>query len=372
MQRDQQAQHPVLVLLGPGNLGVENLGVGRSRRQSAQRSLGASGIGLLKAGQPVEVAFLGGFLRLGRDRRSFRRGKTEGGQGAQQNEGEQALNHSGTLYVVATPIGNLQDISLRALEILKMVDIVAAEDTRHSAGLLSHFGIKAKLVALHEHNERRAGEKILDALGAGQSVALVSDAGTPGISDPGAILVAMAREAGLNIVPLPGACAAVTALSAAGFDQPHFLFYGFLPATAAHRRRVLEGLRTQEAVLVFYEAPHRVIESVQEMAEVLGAARQILIARELTKTFETLHRCDLGSATAWMQADPNRQRGEFVLLVDCAPPLPQSAIDEDAQRVLRLLLEELPLKQAVKLATEITGAKKNALYELALEFKSNG
>ena len=272
--------------------------------------------------------------------------------------------------MVATPIGNLQDISLRALETLKSVDMVAAEDTRHSAGLLTHFGIKAKLVALHEHNERRAGEKVIEALQSGLSVALVSDAGTPGISDPGAVLVGMAREAGLTVVPLPGACAAVAALSAAGFEQPHFLFHGFLPASGAQRRRTLEGLCDQQAVLVFYEAPHRVVESVQDMADILGGARQILVARELTKTFETFHRCALSAAVAWLQADPNQQRGEFVLLVEGAAPAPQSEVSEEARRVLQLLLDELPLKQAVKLATDITGAKKNALYELALELKS--
>lgn len=280
------------------------------------------------------------------------------------------MSHSGTLYVVATPIGNLQDITLRALEVLKSADIVAAEDTRHSAHLLTHFGIKAKLVALHEHNERRAGEKILEELRAGKSVALVSDAGTPGISDPGAVLVGMAREAGLSVVPLPGACAAVTALSAAGFEQPHFLFYGFLPASGAQRRRALDELREQPAALVFYEAPHRVIESVQDMAATLGELRNILIARELTKAFETLHRCPLGEAAAWLQADPNRQRGEFVLLVEGAPPSSQAEVSEEAQRVLQVLLDELPLKQAVKLAADISGAKKNALYQLALKLKS--
>jgi 16S rRNA (cytidine1402-2'-O)-methyltransferase len=293
-------------------------------------------------------------------------------QAAQQKKGREALSHSGTLYVVATPIGNLQDITLRALEVLKAVDVIAAEDTRHSTGLLSHFGIKARLIALHEHNERRHGEKILQMLRAGQSVALVSDAGTPGISDPGSVLVGMVREAGLNVVPLPGACAAIAALSAAGFEQPHFLFYGFLPASGAQRRRALEGLCGQEAVLVFYEAPHRVVESVRDMADVFGGERRILIARELTKTFETFHRCALGEAVAWLQGDPNQQRGEFVLLVEGASPLPQNAVDEEAQRVLQLLLDELPLKQAVKLATDISGAKKNALYELALELKSNG
>lgn len=291
-------------------------------------------------------------------------------QHAAYEESKKTLSHSGTLYVVPTPIGNLQDITLRAIELLKTVDIVAAEDTRHSAHLLTHFGIKAKLVALHEHNERRAGEKLLDELRAGKSVALVSDAGTPGISDPGAVLVDMARNAGLQVVPLPGPCAAVTALSAAGFAQPHFLFHGFLPASGAQRRKALESLREQAAVLVFYEAPHRVLESVQDMARVLGGKRSILIARELTKTFETLHRCLLDDASVWLQADANQQRGEFVLLVEGAPETTPGDIDPDAQRVLQLLLDELPLKQAVKLAADITGAKKNALYELALELKS--
>jgi 16S rRNA (cytidine1402-2'-O)-methyltransferase len=273
--------------------------------------------------------------------------------------------------VVATPIGNLQDITLRALEVLKSVDTIAAEDTRHTAYLLTHFGIKAKMVALHEHNERRSGEKILGLLHSGHSVALVSDAGTPGISDPGAVLVGMARDEGINVVPLPGPCAAVAALSAAGFKHPHFLFYGFLPASGVQRRRALEGLREQEVVLVFYEAPHRVLESMHDMVDVLGGERRILVARELTKTFETLHRCTLQEAAAWMQADPNQQRGEFVLLVEGAAPPPQNDVNDEAQRVLQLLLEELPLKQAVKLAVDITGAKKNALYQLALELKSN-
>lgn len=272
--------------------------------------------------------------------------------------------------MVPTPIGNLQDITLRAIEVLKSVDVVAAEDTRHSAHLLTHLGIKAKLVALHEHNERRAGEKIVEDLRTGKSVALVSDAGTPGISDPGAVLVAMARDAGIVVVPLPGACAAVTAMSAAGFEQPHFMFYGFLPASGSQRRKVLEPLRDQPAVLIFYEAPHRVVESVQDMADAFGGERLILVARELTKTFETLHRCRLGEAAEWLQADANRQRGEFVLLVDGAREDVQADIDDSTLRVLKLLLDELPLKQAVKLAADITGAKKNALYQKALELKS--
>ncbi len=281
------------------------------------------------------------------------------------------MNHSGTLYVVATPIGNLQDITMRALEVLKSVDVVAAEDTRHSSGLLNHYGIKARLTALHEHNERAAGEKLLELLQGGQSVALISDAGTPAISDPGAVLVNMARAAGVRVVPVPGANAAVAALSASGLLMPRFLFVGFMPAKRTHRREVLESLRDVPVTLVFYEAPHRVLESVEDLAGVLGGERTITFARELTKTFETISSCRLDAAVDWLNADPDRQRGEFVLLVEGAQEREDQAVSEDARRVLTLLLEELPLKQAVKLATDITGAKKNALYELALEMKQH-
>lgn len=280
------------------------------------------------------------------------------------------MDHYGTLYVVATPIGNLQDITLRALEILKSVDIVAAEDTRHSAILLGHFGIQAKLTALHEHNERSAGEKLVAQLQAGKSVALISDAGTPAISDPGAILVNIALAAGIKVVPIPGANAAVAALSASGLLMPRFLFIGFLPAKSAHRRQVLQSLADVPVTLVFYEAPHRVLESVADLAAVLGGERQITLARELTKTFESIYQCPLGEATAWLQADSNRQRGEFVLLVEGAPASDDLVISPEAQRTLELLLAELPLKQAVKLAADITGIKKNTLYELALTLKS--
>lgn len=280
------------------------------------------------------------------------------------------MDHFGTLYVVATPIGNLQDITLRALEILKSVDIVAAEDTRHSATLLGHFGIQAKLTALHEHNERSAGEKLVAQLQAGFSVALISDAGTPAISDPGAILVNMALAAGIKVIPIPGANAAIAALSASGLSMPRFLFIGFLPAKSAHRRQVLQSLADVPVTLVFYEAPHRVLESVADLATVLGGERQITLARELTKTFESIHQCPLGEAAAWLQADTNRQRGEFVLLVEGAPASDDLVISPEAQRTLELLLAELPLKQAVKLAADITGIKKNTLYELALTLKS--
>ena len=273
--------------------------------------------------------------------------------------------------MVATPIGNLQDISLRALEVLKAVDVVAAEDTRHTSGLLSHFAIQKKLVAVHEHNEHKAGEQLIQRLQAGESVALVSDAGTPGVSDPGAVVVDMAHAAGIRVVPVPGASAVVAALSAAGLTVPGFQFYGFLPASGGQRRSSLQALADVAVTLVFYEAPHRVLESVTDMVTLLGADRTLIIARELTKTFEAIHRLPLGEARAWLEADANRQRGEFVLLVAPAPAKETAPVDAEAERVLRLLLQELPLKQAVKLATEISGAKKNALYELALSIKQS-
>lgn len=276
---------------------------------------------------------------------------------------------AGTLYVVATPIGNLGDITLRAIETLKTVDAIAAEDTRHTSGLLSHFGISKKLIAVHEHNERQAAEKLLLQLQAGESIALVTDAGTPGISDPGAVVVDAVRQAGIKVVPIPGVSAVITALSASGIMQNGFLFYGFLPASGAARRKVLEALAPQTVTLVFYEAPHRIAESVADLAHVLGATRNITIARELTKTFETIHRCPLGEAPAWLAKDANQQRGEFVLLVEAAAIKEAEALPEATLKTLTLLLAELPLKQAVKLAADITGAKKNVLYEQALALK---
>lgn len=270
--------------------------------------------------------------------------------------------------MVATPIGNLQDITLRALEILKTVDVIAAEDTRHTAQLLAHFGIQTKLAALHEHNERAAGEKLITNLLKGGSVALVSDAGTPCISDPGSLLVKLAHEAGVKVVPIPGANAAITALSASGLLMTRFLFIGFLPAKSSHRKQVLEKISDVPATLVFYEAPHRILECVADLTAILGE-RQVTFARELTKTFETIYSCRLGDALAWLQADPNQQRGEFVLLVEGAPDKDEQAISPEAQRTLECLLAELPLKQAVKLAAEISGVKKNTLYELALTLK---
>ncbi|HEY0267808.1 MAG TPA: 16S rRNA (cytidine(1402)-2'-O)-methyltransferase [Methyloradius sp.] len=281
------------------------------------------------------------------------------------------MSHSGTLYVVATPIGNLQDITLRALDILKSVDVIAAEDTRHTSGLLSHFAIQKKQVAVHQHNEHKSAELLLARLQAGESIALVTDAGTPGISDPGAIVVDVLREAGVTIVPIPGASAVIAALSASGITNSSFTFYGFLPASGSQRRHALEALKVQTSTLVFYEAPHRVIESAIDMALILGADRRLTIARELTKTFETFHRCLLSDAAAWLQADPNQQRGEFVLLVEAAPVKQLAPISDETERILKLLLEDLPLKQAVKLAVEISGVKKNLIYEFALKLKND-
>jgi len=277
----------------------------------------------------------------------------------------------GTLYVVATPIGNLGDMTIRGLETLKIVDTIAAEDTRHTSGLLSHFGISKKLIAVHEHNEHQSAERLLTQLQAGESIALVTDAGTPGISDPGAVVVDLVRKAGVKVVPIPGASAVIAALSASGITQNGFHFHGFLPASGAARRKVLESLKSQMVTLVFYEAPHRIVECVEDLANVLGNERRLTFARELTKTFETFYTCTAGEASTWLQADTNQQRGEFVLLVEAAVVKEVKEISEETTRVLRLLLADLPLKQAVKLATEITHEKKNVLYESALKLKEN-
>lgn len=273
------------------------------------------------------------------------------------------------LYVVATPIGNLADITLRALEVLRAADVIAAEDTRNTRHLLQHHGIgDARLLALHQHNERGAAERISGLLQQGQSVALVTDAGTPAVSDPGALLVEAVRNAGFRVIPVPGASAAIAALSVSGFAAPHFLFYGFLPSKSGARRTALKALAQQDCTLVFYEAPHRILESTADLLAVFGPEREIVFARELTKLFESIHRCKLGEALDWLHRDPNNQRGEFVLLVSGAPER-LGALDAEAERVLTLLLAELPLKQAVQLAVQITGQPKNALYQKALALK---
>jgi len=275
---------------------------------------------------------------------------------------------SASLYVVATPIGNLADVTLRALEVLRTVDVIAAEDTRMTARLLDRHGIAGKMVAVHEHNERASAERITGLLAEGKSVALVSDAGTPAISDPGACVVAAVRAAGYPVVPVPGPSAVVAALSASGFENGRFLFCGFLPARAAERRSTLSELAAQPATLVFYEAPHRIVDCVADLCAILGAERDIVIARELTKIHETIHRCRLAEAVQWLGADDNHRRGEFVLVVAGAPEVRRS--DEvDYDGTLKILLDELPLKQAVALAVKLTGGSRNVLYQRALALK---
>lgn len=272
----------------------------------------------------------------------------------------------GKLYVVATPIGNLADVTLRALEVLKAADVIAAEDTRVAAKLLHHYAISKRLVAVHEHNERGAARRINALLAAGQSVALVTDAGTPGISDPGALVVVAARAAGFTVIPIPGASAVACALSAAGVAVPQFLFYGFLPQQAGTRRRALESLKSFPYPMVFFEAPHRVVECVRDMTAAFGAERRVTLARELTKLFETIESFTLEEAARWLAADDNRRRGEFVLVVTGAGRKPASG-GEHAERVLQILLEQVPVKQAAALAAKICGARKNEMYRLALQ-----
>ncbi len=267
--------------------------------------------------------------------------------------------------MVATPLGNLHDITLRALALLAAVDVIAAEDTRHSQRLLEAHGIRTRLVAVHQHNEQAAAGQIIEQLGAGRHVALITDAGTPAVSDPGARLVARVRAAGHPVVPLPGPCAAVAALSVAGFAEGGFRFVGFLPAKAGARAAALADLGDERAAMVFHEAPHRVVECVADMAVAFGGEREILIAREMTKLHEQIVRMALAETAAWFAADANRVRGEFVLVVAGAPA--RDELGAHTVRVLELLLAELPVKSAARLAAEITGAPRKALYALALE-----
>ena len=275
------------------------------------------------------------------------------------------------LYVVATPIGNLRDITLRALDTLKSVNAIAAEDTRVSRKLLAHYGIQTDLISAHEHNEREAAQKLVTLLSQGKSVALISDAGTPAISDPGAIVVAHVRAAGFRVVSIPGASAVTTAIAAAGLHSESFCFHGFLPVRKGEREKMLTALKAQPGLQVFYEAPHRIVECIASITAVFEGDRRIGIARELTKLFEQVHVCRLDEALAWLDQNENHRRGEFVLLVEgCADAGEQD--DSGPQQVLEILLQDLPLKQAVALAAEITGIKKNALYEKALKLKNEG
>jgi 16S rRNA (cytidine1402-2'-O)-methyltransferase len=271
------------------------------------------------------------------------------------------------LYVVATPLGNLGDITLRALACLRAADAIACEDTRHSRPLLDHYGITAPCFAVHEHNENEASVKLLALLAEGKRVAMITDAGTPGISDPGARAVAAMHAAGHRVVPMPGASAVVSLLSVSGLMDNRFMFAGFLPPKSTARRAVIEALRAVPATLVFYEAPHRIAETVADLAATLEPVRTLVVGRELTKRFEEVARMPLGEAEAWIKADSNRERGEFVLAVSAAPE--PEGMDADSERILRALLSELPTKQAAKLAAEITGQSKNDLYARALQLK---
>lgn len=277
------------------------------------------------------------------------------------------MTATGTLYVVATPIGNRADITRRALEVLAAVDRILAEDTRHSGALLAALGIATPLLSLHEHNEAAQTEAVVGRLRAGENLALISDAGTPLISDPGFRVVRAARQAGVPVVPVPGASALIAALSAAGLPTDRFVFEGFLPAKAPARRARLQELAAETRTLVFYESSHRIQDCIDDLAGIFGVGRQAVIARELTKAFEQIHGGPLAELRTWLAADPNRSRGEFVVLAQGAEPLPDSDVPPEAQRVLAVLLRELPVKQAAALAAEITGARRNALYQWALD-----
>jgi len=266
-----------------------------------------------------------------------------------------------TLHVVATPIGNLADMSPRALEVLRSVAAVCAEDTRRTGQLLSHFGIQQPLVALHEHNEEALAQRIVGRLLGGESLALVSDAGTPLVSDPGYRLVRAAREAGIRVSPVPGACAAIAALSVAGLPSDRFSFEGFLPAKAAARRERLQSLAAETRTLVFYESSHRISESLADMVAAFGEARPAVLARELTKLFETVLDGDLASLRQQVDGDDNQRRGEFVVMVQGAADDAQAQLAHGL-RVYAKLAEHLPPSTAAKLAAELTGAPRKALY----------
>jgi 16S rRNA (cytidine1402-2'-O)-methyltransferase len=284
------------------------------------------------------------------------------------NETAQQQYPPATLYVVATPIGNTADMTLRALHLLSVADAIACEDTRNTSHLLTRYGLSKELIPAHEHNEREVAVKLIGRLQQGQRIALVSDAGTPAVSDPGARIVDAVRAAGLRVMPLPGPSAAVTALCASGLLADQFHFIGFLPSKARQRETALAALIGVQGTLVFYEAPHRITEMVDALSVVFGAARQVVLARELTKLFEEIHRCPLSEAAAWIASDANRQKGEYVVLLEGASAA-VDATDAEADRILKILLAECPLKQAASLAAQITGLKKNALYERALALK---
>jgi len=276
------------------------------------------------------------------------------------------MAEQGILYVVATPIGNLDDMTPRAIAVLQQADLIAAEDTRHSGRLLQHFGITTPTQSCHEHNEREQAPKLVARMLAGESIALVSDAGTPLVSDPGFHLVREARSAGIRVAPVPGASAMIAALSASGLPSDRFIFEGFLPAKPAGRRQRLQELAAETRTMIFYESTHRIDGAMNDMAEIFGGERLVVIAREVTKRFETIHGDSIVNLISWMENDADQRKGEFVVMVHGAEAVDSGEVDAEAERVLKILLAELPVKQAAALASEITGVKKNALKKLAL------
>lgn len=274
---------------------------------------------------------------------------------------------TGILYIVATPIGNLQDITQRALDTFAQVDLIAAEDTRHSGLLLSHYGIKKPFFALHDHNEQEKAHILVEKLKQGSNIALISDAGTPLISDPGFHLVRQCREAGIRVVPLPGACAAITALCASGIASDRFCFEGFLPAKSKARKDKLENIAEEDRTLIFYESTHRILDTLEDMQLVLGGERYIVLAREITKTWETITGNTIKNLREWLLGDPNRTKGEMVLIVEGKPKSDNNdEISPQAMKALELIAEELPLKKAAAIVAELYGYKKNALYKFGL------
>jgi len=282
------------------------------------------------------------------------------------------MNKSGILYIVATPIGHLGDISFRAVEVLGKVDRILAEDTRHSRALLNHLGLKKPLSSLHAHNEREAASKVIEGLGQGLDYALVSDAGTPLISDPGAYLVPLAQDTGFKVIPIPGACSLITALSASGITSDRFCFEGFLAVKKAARDQQLQSSFSSSMTTVFFEAPHRILRTLEAIQVIMGSDREIAIARELTKTFETIKRGSVSEIVQWIKSDPMQQKGEYVLMVSglkestLKKDRKTKSLDADTEKLLTLLLSELSISQATRLAAKITGLNKHVLYEWAV------
>lgn len=277
-------------------------------------------------------------------------------------------SQAGQLFIVATPIGNLADFSARAIEVLKSVDVIAAEDTRHSKYLLQHYAIQTSTISLHEHNEQQRSDALCQRLLAGESVALISDAGTPLISDPGYRLVTTVRDAGIRVIPIPGCCALITALSASGLASDRFSFEGFLPAKSSARKQVMESLKSDARTLIFYESPRRLLAALEDAVLIFGEQRQACLARELTKLHETIETRALVDLIDWVKADDNQQRGECVLLIEGSQN-EATADEQEVSRLLKILLTELPVKKAAAMVANITGGSKNEAYQLALKLQ---